>query len=168
MPAASVFPPGITATTGSTTRLELGVVVVVVVLFAALLLVRARQARDQRIRKAASEGYYDPDVAHYVHGPVPDAPAETPADDPGRSLAPTFVAPTRNKAPRRGTPVPPPPRPMTATFGAGSGLPPRPVPAFDPAGAVSNRPLSAPSPSAPPAPPPPAATVPGRSDAPRR
>ena len=65
MPAASVFPPGITATTGSTTRLELGVVVVVVVLFAALLLVRARQARDQRIRKAASEGYFDPDVARY-------------------------------------------------------------------------------------------------------
>jgi translation initiation factor IF-2 len=155
MTAASVLPPGFTATTGSSTHLELGAVVVVVVLFVALLLVRAKQGRDQKIRKAASEGYYDPDVARYVHGPIPDAPLEGPMDDPDRSLAPTFVAPVRNKATKRGThaaaPVPPP-RPVSTAFGAGDGLPPRPVPAFDQVAAISARPASAPSPSAPAAP----------------
>ena len=151
MSASSLFTAPLTATTDSGTRLELGAVVLVVIIFAALLLVRSKQSRDQKIRKAASEGYYDTDVARYVRGPASVTPAELTPDDADRALAPTFVAPVRNKVSKRGAPVAPPPRPVTAAFGSGEAVPPRPVPAFDQAVAVSNRPASTPTASAPPA-----------------
>ena len=174
MSTASI-PPDVTAAVGSATHLELGAVVLVVVMVIATLLVRMKLDRDQRIRKAASQGYYDPDVAHYVHGPVPDAPSRPAADDTDQALAPSFTAPHRSKASKRGAsrppaPRPPAPRPVTAAFGADDAVPPRPVPAFDQAVAVANRPATTRSPfatrvpSAPaaplrPAPPPPPATT---------
>jgi hypothetical protein len=174
MSTASI-PPDVTAAVGSATHLELGAVVLVVVMVIATLLVRMKLDRDQRIRKAASQGYYDPDVAHYVHGPVPDAPSRPAADDTDQALAPSFTAPHRSKASKRGASRPPAPRPpalrpVTAAFGADDAVPPRPVPAFDQAVAVANRPATTRSPfatrvpSAPaaplrPAPPPPPATT---------
>jgi hypothetical protein len=173
MSTASILPEA-TAVVGSATHLELGAVALVVVMVIATLLVRMKLNRDQRIRKAASQGYYDPDVAHYVHGPVPDAPSGPAADDTDRALAPSFTAPLRSKASKRGpsrSPAPRPsaprpsaPRPVTAAFGPGDALPPRPVPAFDQAVAVANRPATtrapfttrAPSAPAAPLPPPPA------------
>jgi hypothetical protein len=178
MSTASI-PPDVTAAVGSATHLELGAVVLVVVMVIATLLVRMKLDRDQRIRKAASQGYYDPDVAHYVHGPVPDAPSRPAADDTDQALAPSFTAPHRTKASKRGASRPPASRPpaprrVTAAFGAGDAVPPRPVPAFDQAVAVANRPATtrspfanrvpsapaAPLPPAPPPPPPPPPTVP--------
>ncbi len=150
--SASSFPTApLTATMGTGTRLELGAVVLVVILFIALLLVRAKQGRDQKIRKAASEGYYDPDVARYVRGPATGTPVDVTPDEADRALAPTFVAPVRNKATKRGGPVPPPPRPVTTAFGPGDAVPPRPVPAFDQALAISSRPGATPTSPAPPA-----------------
>ena len=177
MSTASI-PPDVTAAVGSATHLELGAVVLVVVMVIATLLVRMKLDRDQRIRKAASQGYYDPDVAHYVHGPVPDAPSRPAADDTDQALAPSFTAPHRSKASKRGAsrppaPRPPAPPPVTAAFGADDAVPPRPVPAFDQAVAVANRPATtrspfanrvpsapaAPLPPAPPPPPPPPPTT---------
>jgi hypothetical protein len=180
MSTASILPE-VTAAVGSATHLELGAVVLVVVMVIATLLVRMKQNRDQRIRKAASEGYYDPDVAHYVRGPVPDAPSGPAAVDKDRALAPSFTAPHRSKASKRGAsrplsprppaPRPPAPRPVTAAFGTGDAVPPQPVPAFDQAAAVASRPAttrspfttfapSAPAAPLPPVPPPPPPTVP--------
>jgi hypothetical protein len=160
MPVASVLPPAITATSSSGTHLELGAILVVALIFVALLLVRAKQHRDQRVRKAASEGYFDLDVARYVHAPIPDPPAAESTGGPDRPLAPSFVAPTRAKVAKRGAPVPPA-RPVSA-FGAKAeaGAPPTPlpVPAFDQAAAVSARPpasTTAVPPTSPPLPPPP-------------
>jgi hypothetical protein len=161
MSTSSLLSAPLWATMASGTRLELGAVVLVVILFAALLLVRAKQRRDQKMRKGASEGYYDPDVARFVRGPASSAPTEVAPDDADRALAPTFVAPVRHKAAKRGAPVPPPARPLTTAFGPGDPVPPRPVPAFDQAVAVSNRPVASPSPAPPatapadPLPPPP-------------
>jgi hypothetical protein len=63
------------------------------VLFAVLLVaVKWWFSRAQRLRKAASSGYHQHDLARYTQGGV--EPTE-PSDDPrSRPLAPTFVAPT--------------------------------------------------------------------------
>jgi len=143
----------LTATADSGTHLELGALVIVAVIFIALLLVRAKQSRDQKIRKAASAGYFDTDLARYGRGPGPDTPAVIVPDDADRAWAPTFVAPVRkNRAPKRGAAVPPPPRPATNAFGTGYTVPPRPVPAFDQVVAISNRPASTRAQPAPPTP----------------
>ena len=84
------------------------------VLFALLLVaIKLRFSHDQRLRKAASSGYHQHDLARYTPGGV--EPTE-PSDDPrSRPLAPTFVAPTAGARPGRAGEhrVPSPPAPTT-------------------------------------------------------
>ncbi len=149
------------AATGKVMTVELGLVVLAAVLVVALLLIRARREHDLKIRKAASVGYFDPDAAHYGHGSVTPGVAQEPADTADRPLAPSFVAPSRAKATRRGAPAPPAPRPVPSAFGSFSSEPPGPVPAFDPVAAMGGRPAAGggasagAGPAANPAPPPP-------------
>ncbi len=146
MPAFSLLTARISAAADSGTRLEVGAVVLVLLVFVALLLVRAKQNRDKKIRKAASEGYYDPDVARYVRGTDSGASTETETDEDDRPLAPSFVAPVRSKASKRGAPVATPPHSVSTAFAGGDAVPPRPVPAFDPVAAVAGRPPTGPAP----------------------
>jgi len=143
------------AVTVTTTVVEYGLVALALALLVALLVVRSKRARDLKLRKAASMGYYDPDVARYGYG-SPAVPAEPPLDFDGVPLAPTFVAPARGKATKRSA-GPSASRPPAASFGTMSLAPPRPVPAFDQASVEGARPVSD---SAPPPPPPGASTLP--------
>ena len=61
---------GIMATGSSVTTIEIGLAAFAVVALAALLVLRARRDRDLRTRKAASEGYFDPDAARFGAGGV--------------------------------------------------------------------------------------------------
>jgi hypothetical protein len=135
---------GIMATGSSVTTIEIGLAAFAVVALAALLVLRARRDRDLRTRKAASEGYFDPDAARFGAGGVTTefaAPVEDPA---GRPLAPTFAAPgrvqasRRDRRPKRSAPVTAP-RPVPSFPLDDQGLP-RGVPAFDPVAAVNSRP----------------------------
>lgn len=154
-----------TATANTVTRVELGLAAMAVVLFLALLAVRVKRDHDQKIRKAARIGYYDPDASRYPGGPpVPD-PEGTAVDPAQAPLAPTFIAPGRSRPTRRAAPKTVAPQPVPSSFGVVAREPPRPVPAFDPAEAVRARPVTtaapaasvaaAPSPPSPPPPPPP-------------
>jgi hypothetical protein len=155
----TVISSGVMAVAITTPVIESGLVALAVVLLIALLVVRSKRARDQKLRKAASTGYYDPDVARYGYG-SPAVPAEPPIDFDGIPLAPTFLAPGRGKATKRSVSEP---RPAPA-FGTMILAPPRPVPAFDQASVIGGRPVSdgaSPvSDGAPPPPPPPPSPAP--------
>ena len=173
MNEAAVFSSGLMAVTVTVTVVESVLVALALTLFIALLAVRSKRAHDQKLRKAASMGYYDPDAARYGYG-SPTVPAEPPIDFEGVPLAPTFVAPDRGRATRRSASGPPAPRPIPASFGTMSLAPPRPVPAFDQASVVNARPVphnarpvsdnappaTPPPPPSPPPPPPGSSTLP--------
>jgi hypothetical protein len=157
---AALPPLRITAATNTVTVVELGLATLAVVLFVALIVVRAKRDHDQKIRKAASMGYHDPDAARYVHSSVAAAPDETTVASADLPLALNFVAPSRNKASKRKSPRPPSPRRVPSSFGTLPTGPPRPVPAFDPTAAASARPMTAAVPEAPAPPPSPSAPPP--------
>jgi hypothetical protein len=150
MHEAANLPSAVMAVTLTTTALESGLVALALAMLVALLVVRSKRAHDQKLRKAASMGYYDPDVARYGYG-SPAVPAEPPIDFDEVPLAPSFVAPGRGRATRRNAAGA---RPAPASFGSMRLDPPRPVPAFDQASVVAPRPVSDI------APPPPASTLP--------
>jgi hypothetical protein len=152
MHEAALLSSAVMAVTVTTTVVESGLVALVVALLVALLVVRSKRAHDQKLRKAASMGYYDPDVAKYGYG-SPAVPAEPPIDFDEVPLAPSFVAPGRGRSTKRSAGGP---RPAPASFGTMSLDPPRPVPAFDQSSVVGTRPVSD---HAPPPPPPPAAST---------
>jgi hypothetical protein len=156
MHEAAPFSSAVMAVTVTTTVVESGLVALALALLIALLVVRSKRAHDQKLRKAASMGYYDPDVAKYGYG-SPAVPAEPPIDFDEVPLAPTFVAPGRGRSTKRNGAGP---RPAPASFATMSLDPPRPVPAFDQASVVSTRPVSH---NAPPPPPPPPSPSPSPS-----
>ncbi len=142
------------AVTSSVTTIEVALIVAAVALLVALLLVKAKRERDQKVRKAASQGYYDPDAARYGHGSVAPPPGDAPVDAAHLPLAPSFVAPGREAKRREPATVPPAPRPVPSSLRTLTAEPPQPVPAFDPAEAASSR-LTGPVGAAIVAPPPP-------------
>lgn len=80
------------AATG-TAQLEIVVVAAAVFFALALVAIKLWFSHTQRLRKAASSGYHQRDLARYTPGGV--EPSSEPSDDPrSRPLAPTFVAPT--------------------------------------------------------------------------
>jgi len=143
MHEAALLPTGSTVVASSGTSAEVAVVVAVVVLFAALLLVKAKRGHDQKIRKAASVGYFDPDAARYGPGSVPPPAGDNAEDAAHLPLAPSFVAPGRGTGTHRADLSAPSPQAVPSSFGALITEPPRAVPAFDPVEAVRARPVSA-------------------------
>ena len=138
---------GIVAAGSGVSVIEICLAAFAVLVLAALLVLRARRDRDLKIRKAASEGYYDPDAARFGGGGIA-AEAVAPVVDPSvHSLAPTFVAPGPMKPSRgakktRGTvPASTSPRPVPSFPLDGEGRPVG-VPAFDPIAAFNSRPGS--------------------------
>ena len=82
MHEAANLPSAVMAVTLTTTALESGLVALALAMLVALLVVRSKRAHDQKLRKAASMGYYDPDVARYGYG-SPAVPAEPPSISTG-------------------------------------------------------------------------------------
>ena len=163
MHEGALLPTGSTAVTGSVTT---DLFAVALLLLAVLLLTKVKRDHDQKIRKAASVGYFDTDVARYGHGSVAPPADDMAMDQSRQPLAPSFAAPRRVTGAGRPTTGGPSPRPGPSSPGISSTDIPRPVPAFDPVAALSSRPASAdgassttviPS-SAPPPPPPPPPT----------
>jgi hypothetical protein len=156
------------ASSSSGSTLEIAVVAAAVVLAAVLLLLRARRSRDHRLRSGAGVGYYDRDVARYVHSGGTGA---APTDLGNGSLAPTFTSTPKRSKRFRGKPPPAvptpvsPPRPVPS-FGPSDLTRAEPVPVFDQATAVATRPppsMPPPRPATvavpPPPPPPPGGSV---------
>ncbi len=150
-------------------QIELVVLGVVVLLAVLLIAVRATRSRRQKLRKAASTGYFDLDVARYGPDAVP-GPEDVPAGQADQPLAPTFTAPRgRRNAPTgsgRVDPTPGPTGPLDATRRSTDPIPPfMPRAPSGPAGAApptdppappaTSAPAPAPTPGAAPTVPPP-------------
>jgi hypothetical protein len=137
---------GIVAAGGGVSFIEICLAAFAVVVLAALLVLRARRDRNMKIRRAASEGYYDPDAARFGGGGIASERGRPVVDPSLQSLAPTFVAPGQMKPPARGDKksrgtvrASTSPRPVPS-FPLDDEGRPRGVPAFDPVAAVNSRP----------------------------
>jgi hypothetical protein len=105
-----------------------------VICFGACLLVllaavRLKRSHDQKIRRGASSGFYDLDMARY--GSAGGSLMEKAVEENRRPLAPSFTAAPRvaggtAKAAGRGAPMPVP-----SSFGGTDRVPLGPPPAFD-------------------------------------
>jgi hypothetical protein len=144
--SAALSLAGIVAAGNSVSSIEICLAVFAVVVLAALLVLRARRDRSLKIRRAASEGYYDPDAARFGGGGTAPEPVRPVVDPYFQSLAPTFVAPGQMKSSSRGgkkakgtAPASTSPRPVPSFPLDGEGLP-RGVPAFDAVSAFNSRP----------------------------
>jgi hypothetical protein len=87
--------PGFVASVSNVGRVEIGLLGVALLLVVLLLAVRFKRARDQKIRKAAATGYYDPDVARYGPGAT-----SAPGTDPSGQWADGPIAPSFTSSPR--------------------------------------------------------------------
>jgi hypothetical protein len=95
-----------------------------------LLLVRVRRAHNQKLRRAASTGFYDFDVAHYGHSTSVSSPTDTLTAPIDRPLAPTFVSsPRGDETKARAAPVAP--LPVPASFAQVDHRFVGPLPEFD-------------------------------------
>ncbi len=132
---------------------EIGLVTFAVAVVVVLYVLKFKRSHDQRLRKAASVGYHDFDVARYGGtAPGQSLIESTVADSGPQTLAPSFSAPPKGS--RRKDRTPADSRPDPTQVGA---LPPSLAPPrFDPADAERRRSQSAsvtpPSPNLPPPP----------------
>ncbi len=118
--------------------IELGVICFSVFMVIMIIALRAKWAHDKKLRRAASSGFYDFDVARYGTPAAGDL-IEKSITERNQPLAPSFAASNRDavgtsKAGKRGSK----PVPVPSSFGDRSpvGLPP----AFDLETAQRNRP----------------------------
>ena len=111
-------------------QLEIVAVGAAVFFAGALAVIKLWFSHDQRLRKAASSGYHQRDLAHYTPGGVEPDPEQS--DDPrARPLAPSFAAPTAGARSGRAAVhhVPSPPAPTTGRHSSPYGI-------FDPTATV--------------------------------
>ena len=127
--------------------IELGVICFGAFILVMLVAVRAKRSHDQKIRRAASSGFYDFDVAHY--GNAGSSMMEKSVVDSRRPLAPSFVASGAGST-AKGT-GPKDPMPIPTSFGVIDRSPVGPLPAFEAQPGGNHRPI----PGAPRIPPPP-------------
>jgi hypothetical protein len=135
--------------------IEVGLLGFAAFIVVVLLMVRMKRSHDQKIRRAASAGFYDFDVARF--GTASSSLMENAVASSARPLAPSFVAPGRAAGgkdapvatPRRtATPAPTPapaPMPVPSSFGVLDRSPAGPPAAFDQVAAVGRRPPSSPT-----------------------
>ena len=133
--------------------IELGVICFGAFVLVMLVAVRAKRSHSQKIRRAASSGFYDFDVAHY--GNAGSSLMEKSVEDSRRPLAPSFVASGRgggggggkgngSQGPKEAMPIP-------SSFGVIDRSPVGPLPAFDSRPGGNQRPIPS-APTARPAP----------------
>jgi hypothetical protein len=133
--------------------IEVGLLGFAALIVIVLLIVRMKRSHDQKIRRAASAGFYDFDVARF--GTASSSLMENAVASSARPLAPSFVAPGRAVGHKDGpvaTPRPAPtarpapaPMPVPSSFGVLDRSPAGPPPAFDQVEAMDRRPPSSPT-----------------------
>lgn len=162
MGSASPHPAAIFASGLSKYPFESVLIGFAVVMFILLLLVRARRAHNLKLRRAASTGFYDFDVAHYGYSTSGSSPPGTPSAPSDLPLAPTFASSARGDETKpRAAPVAP--LPVPTSFAEGDRPLIGPLPEFDrhtgaPQSPKQNRPVATTSGGSRPEPPPPSSS----------
>ena len=111
--------------------IELGVICFGGFALVMLLVVRAKRAHDQKLRRAASAGFYDFDVAHYGTASAGSSLMEKSVEAGTRPLAPSFTSAGGRRTASRGAVAPAPPAPIPSSFGVIDRSLVTAVPAFD-------------------------------------
>ena len=120
--------------------IELGVICFGAFALIMLLVIRAKRAHDQKLRRAASAGFYDFDVAHYGTASAGSSLMEKSVEASTRPLAPSFTSADRGADRKRGAVAPAPPSPIPSSFGVIDRSLVTAVPAYDQHTAESHRP----------------------------
>ena len=129
-----------TAAVSQGISIEAGLLGFVVFMVVLLLVIRMKRSHDQKIRRAASSGFYDFDVARF--GTAGSTLMENAVASSARPLAPSFVAPGRAAGRKEAPPATASPMAVPSSFGVVDRSPAAPVPAFDQVESVSRRPPS--------------------------
>ncbi len=129
-----------TAAVGHGISIEVGLLGFAAFIVVLLLVIRMKRAHDQKMRRAASSGFYDFDVARF--GTAGSTLMENTVASSARPLAPSFVAPGRSGGRNEASPTTPPAMAVPSSFGVVDRSPASPVPAFDQVESVSHRPPS--------------------------
>jgi hypothetical protein len=156
MQASAVGSAAIVSTAGSGSTIELAVIVAAVVLLVLVLILRAQRSRRQALRRGASVGYYDRDMAHYARGGAATPVNGTGGDPSDAFVSPSFVSSPKSAKRGKNKPTAPATPQPVPSFELADLAAREPVPAFDPAVAEGLRPI----PTMPPPPPPPSAAPP--------
>jgi hypothetical protein len=131
--------------------IEVGLLGFAAFIVVVLVIVRMKRSHDQKIRRAASAGFYDFDVARF--GTASSSLMENAVASSARPLAPSFVAPGRAAGgkdapvatPRRTATPAPATMPVPSSFGVLDRSPAGPPSAFDLVEAAGRRPPSSPT-----------------------
>ncbi len=123
--------------------IEFGLICFGALILVLLVAVRVKRSHDKKIRRAASSGFYDLDVARYGTG---GSLMEKAVEENRRPLAPSFAASARGAGATAEGPGPRTPMPVPSSFGGVDRAPVGPPPAFDQKAAARERP----APSTPP------------------
>jgi hypothetical protein len=127
-----------TASVSQGISIEVGLLGLAAFMVVLLLVVRMKRSHDQKIRRAASSGFYDFDVARF--GTAGSTLMENAVASSARPLAPSFVAPGRAGGRKEAPPATPSAMAVPSSFGVLDRSPAGPVPAFDQVESVSRRP----------------------------
>ena len=129
-----------TASLSQGISIEAGLVGFAVFMLVLLLVIRMKRSHDQKIRRAASSGFYDFDVA--LFGTASSTLMENAVASSARPLAPSFVAPGRAGGRKEAPPATSSPMAVPSSFGVVDRSPAGPVPTFDQVESLSRRPPS--------------------------
>jgi hypothetical protein len=123
--------------------IELGVICFAGFALVMLLVIRAKRAHDQKLRRAASAGFYDFDVARYGTASAGSSLMEKSVEASTRPLAPSFTSADRGADHKRGAVAPAAPAPIPSSFGVIDRSLVTAVPAYDQKTAEAHRPPEA-------------------------
>jgi hypothetical protein len=121
---------------------EIAIAAFIALMVLLIVAIRLKHSHDQRIRRAASSGFYDFDLAHYGTPSAGSSLMEKAVESASRPLAPTFISSGgagKGKGNGKGAghvataPIP-------SSFGATDRSSIGPLPAFDQETAVRHRP----------------------------
>ena len=120
--------------------IELGVICFGGFVVVMLLVIRAKRAHDQKIRRAASSGFYDFDVARYGTATAGSSLMEKSVEASSRPLAPSFTSAGRGAGEKHRAATPAPASPIPSSFGVIDRSLVTAVPAYDQRTAEQHRP----------------------------
>lgn len=120
--------------------IELGVICFGGFVVVMLLIIRAKRAHDQKIRRAASSGFYDFDVARYGTATAGSSLMEKSVEASSRPLAPSFTSAGRGAGEKHRAATPAPASPIPSSFGVIDRSLVTAVPAYEQRTAEQHRP----------------------------